>query len=508
MKILSCLTVFVLLVSPAVQTGYAQKIPADYHWGPIDQQKIVNSRDNGFITLSASNGNYQPHTVVKIDSGGQLVYRFEANPEKMFRHFVKDAATYYDRAIVELSNGNAVVWFSAAKDNRCPVELYYYILSPKGELIKATTVPFDKSYKSISNPKLQNMVMLNDEEAILSVEHGPSCKDIFKNSPMNKSVLFNLTTGDIRPLPELDGFEVINCVSEKGYVYLLVLPLRFYRNDAGVKDYRDVRQYQLWKLNSVYEKQTSRAYNDLYSFAIIPRMELEANGLKLFYCRQLYSEVEFGFKVMDKETLLQRRVSVYKSKLFESGPYTESGDYFLTGSTVISDATGDNMILFSLEPWKHPNKSSKNVYAAVVMDGVLRNDAKILATDQKYSFAVSQVNSLGRYLLSAPAGTSQTFIGDLADKPLPEFYANEKEVARLKHKLLKEAIVAPGSLVVLNDIAPEDKYFSNRSVLVGNNFKAGRYLLRYGKGSYTGYLMDADNKELFFYNIKLAYPKK
>jgi hypothetical protein len=508
MKILNSIPFFVLLLSLAITGVKAQKIPADYHWGPIDRQKILNSRDSGFISLAASNGNYQPHTVVKINSGGELVYRFEANPEKMFKHFIKDATTYYDRDIVELSNGNVVVWFSASKDNRCPVELYYYILNPKGELLQAAAVPFDKKYKSISNPKLQNMVMVNDAEAILSVEHGPSCKDIFKNSSMNKSVLFNLSTGDIRPLPELDGFEVINCVAEKGYVYLLVLPLRFYRNDAGVKDYREVRQYQLWKLNSVYEKQASQAYYDLYSGAIIPRMELDATGLRLFYCRQMYNEVEFGFKVMDKETLLQRRVKVYTSKLFEQNAYAVSDDYFLYGSTIISDATGDNMILFSLEPWKHPNKSSLNVYAAVVMDGVLRSGTKILATDQIYSFAVSQVNSQGKYLLSAPASTSLTFMGDLEDHPLPEFYENEKAVASLKEKLLKESIVAPGTQVVLNDIATDDQYFGSKSGLVGNTFKAGRYLLRYGNGSYTGYLMDANNKELFFYNIKLAYPKK
>ena len=104
--------------------------------------------------------------------------------------------------------------------------------------------------------------------------------------------------------------------------------------------------------------------------------------------------------------------------------------------------------------------------------------------------------------------SDRTFIGNVTDEPLPVIYENANAVMKLKEKLVKEKMVAPGSLVVVNDIAPEDKYYSNKSELVGKTFKAGRYLMRYGDGSYTGYLMDASDAEIFFYNIKLSYPKQ
>lgn len=496
-----------LLLCCSAQHLKAQKIPEDYRWGSSDFQKVINSHDDGFITLSASRGNYQKHTVIKINGEGELVYRYEADPEKMFKRFMKNGETWFDRNLFELSNGNVAVWFSAAKDNRCPVDLYYYILNPQGQLLQASTVPFARNYKNIDNPKLDNIVMVNDNEAIISVSHGPSCKEIINNSPMNKTVLYNLSTGDIKPLNELDGHKVMSCVAEKGYVYLLTLPIRFYRNDNGVKEYREMenRQFRLWKMNSNYEVQTSQGYHDLWEGAIIPKMKLEEKNIRLFYCWQTYNEVEFGYKLLDKGSLLQRNVKVYRAKLFEQDPYAEPDKYFMYGSTIISDASGENMILFSLEPWKKGQTDSKNIYAAVVIEGVLRNDSKILALGEQYDLAVSQVNNKGKYLMITPR---HTFIGNFNDEPLPVIYENANAVMKLKEKLVKEKMVAPGSLVVVNDIAPEDKYYSSKSELVGKTFKAGRYLMRYGDASYTGYLMDATGAELFFYNIKLSYPKQ
>lgn len=501
---------FLLLQCFAAQHLKAQKISEDFWWGRTDFQKVINSHDDGFITLSASKGKFQQHNVIKINGEGELVYRYEADPEKMFKRFIKDGETWFDRNLFELSNGNVAVWFSASKDNRCPVDLYYYILNPQGQLLQASTVPFGRNYKNIDNPKLDNIAMVNDNEAIISVSHGPSCKEIFNNSAMNKTVLYNLSTGDIKPLNKLDGHEVMNCVAEKGYVYLLTLPIRFYRNDNGVKEYRERenRQFRLWKLNSNYEVQTSQGYYDLWEGAIIPKMKLEEKNIRLFYCRQMYSEVEFGYKLLDKESLLQRNVKVYTAKLFEHDPYAEPDKYFMYGSTIISDASGENMILFSMEPWKKGETYSKNIYAAVVMDGVLRNDSKILALDQRYSLAVSQINNKGKYLMIASGYSDRTFIGNVTDEPLPVIYENANAVMKLKEKLVKEKMVAPGSLVVVNDITPGDKYYSNKSELVGKTFKAGRYLMRYGDGSYTGYLMDAGDAEIFFYNIKLSYPKQ
>lgn len=495
-----------LFCSFCILTSNAQKLQVDYGWGSLDQQKIINSKDDGFISITSGNGKFPNQTVVKVNSNGELVFRYEAKLQSMFKKFVKDGETWHRVFIFEMSDNNIIVWFSAAKDNHCPSSLYYYILSPEGSLQQASRVPLDRDYKTLEIAQLDNMVMLNDLEVIFSLSFGPTCKDIFINGSKNTTILFNLANGNITYLSRLYGHEVLQGFSEGDYLYVLTKPVRFYRSDDGTKEYRENRFYQLWKLDKKHEVMANPVYYDIQADNPVPKLVSEKGQIRMIYCRRVHSEVEYGYKIIDKILMIQTSHKLYNAKLFADNVYAASENYFLTGSTLISDSTGDNMILFPLEYWSSSRKDKKNVYAQVVKDEVLRNETNIKVIEEKDLFAVSQINRKGKYLMAANYGFYH-FLGDVHANPLPIFHFNEKENALIRQRLYTEHKIEPGTLLVINDISRDDRFYPSKAKLIGNKVKAGDLLVRYGNGMYSGYLVDKAGDKIFMYGVRLAYEK-
>ncbi len=516
LKIYVAILVSLIAVTPLT----AQDFSTDYKWSSLDRLQIVTCRDDGFACLSHSIGGYQNHAVIKFNADGKSVFRYEAEPEKMFGKFIKKGATY-QRKMFELSNGNLIVWFSAAKENRCPIDLYYYILSPAGKLLTAANVPFEK-YKArdIENPALDDVVMVNDNEFVLSVKHGGSCKEIFNNSPINKNFLFNINTGSITALHDLNGHRVVNCIAGNNSIYLLTLPVRFYRNDEGIKTEAYNSRYNLWKFTSSFQKQqhvTLWQYPENNTY--MQRMMLQGDILKVFFCQRAFEDGEFGYQEFDVYSLYTGRKKSYKTQLYPHDVYAAHDKYFLQGSTVITDATGDDMIFFHVEAAKKSGYGDdRTIHAQVVQDGVIRNEKMLRVLEEKRLFAVSQPNSKGTYLMGS-SYTPRNFMGNFFTDPLLVYSydgikldaAERKEQSRnvieaMKTRFVKLPSIPQGTPLLVAEMDKKDFY-----AVAANNTQrtvvAGTYLMRRGDGYYTGYITDENGKSYFVYGARF-FPSK
>lgn len=501
----------------------AQDFSVDYHWRHLDRLQIVTCRDDGFACLNSSVKQYQEHSIIKFNAEGKLVFRYDAVPEKMFKSFMKKGETWR-RKMFELSNGNLIVWFSAAKEGRCPVDLYYYIISPDGKLIKASNVPFE-NYKSreIENPALDNVAMVNDNEFVLSVEHGGSCKEIFNNSATNKNFLFNINNGSIKALDDLDGHHVVNCIAGNSSIYLLTLPIRFYKNDQGTKTVVDDRLYNLWKFSSSFEKQVQASLwqypeNNTY----MEQMKLQGDKLQVFFCQRALETGEYGCQLFDANTLYTGKKKSFITELYPHDVYAAHDKYFLQGSTVITDATGDDMIFFHVEAAKKSGYGDdKTIHAQVVQDGVVRNEKMITVLEEKRLFAVSQPNSKGTYIM-ASSYSPKNFFGNFFTDPLLVYSyegfkfdeaertaERRKAIEAMKTRFVKTASITEGAMLEIAEIDNNDLYSKTSSAAIGKKqmVKAGKYLMRRGDGYYTGYITDDKGKSFFVYGARF-FPGK
>ena len=523
MKVFSLSIYFsVLLGFITVQPLTAQDFSTDYHWPHLDRLQIVTCRDDGFACINSSVKQFQEHSIIKFNAEGKSVFRYDAVPEKMFRSFMKKGETW-KRKMFELGNGNLIVWFSAAKEGRCPVDLYYYIVSPDGKLIKASSVPFENyKLRKVENPALDNVVMVNDNEFVLSVEHGGSCNEIFNNSATDKNFLYNINTGSITALHDLDGHHVVNCITGNNSIYLLTLPVRFYKNDLGVKSEVNDRLYHLWKFSSSFEKkQRSPLWQYPENNTYMEQMKLQGNNLQVYFCQRIIENGEYGYQLFDKETLLTGRKKSFTTKLYPHDIYAAHDKYFLQGSTLITDATGEDMIFFHVEAAKKSGyDDDKTIHAQVVQDGMLRNEKMITVLEEKRTFAVSQPNSKGTYLMAGD-GSPKNFRGNFFTDPLlvysyEGFKFDEVErtaerrqaIEAMKRRFVKKPSIPEGTLLEIAEMDKNDLYSIKKTAQV----EAGKYLMRRGDGFYTGYITDENGKSFFVYGAKFfpgtAFKKK
>lgn len=512
---------FLLAFAFAMQLK-AQDFSVDYNWPHLDRLQIVTCRDDGFACLSSSVRQFQKHSIIKFSAEGKLVFRYDAVPEKMFSSFMKKGETW-NRKIFELGNGNLVVLFSAAKEGRCPVDLYYYIVNPAGKLIKASNVSFN-NYKSseIENPALDNAGMVNDNEFVLSVSHGGSCKEIFNNSATNKNFLFNINTGAVTALHDLDGHRVVNCITGNNSIYLLTLPIRFYKNDQGVKSEVNDRLYHLWKFSNSFEKQQHFSLwqypeNNTY----MEQMKLQGNYLQVFFCQRIIEHGEYGYQLFDKETLITGKKKSFKTELYPHDVYAAHDKYFLQDSKVITDATGEDMIFFHVEAAKKSGYGDdKTIHAQVVQDGMIRNEKMITVLEEKRTFAVSQPNSKGTYIMASD-GSPKNFLGNFYTDPLLVYSyegfkfdeaertaERRKAIESMKKRLVKTPSIPEGTPLEITEMDKKDLYSIKNTVPV----EAGKYLMRRGDGFYTGYVKEENGNTFFVYGAKFfpgtAFKKK
>lgn len=496
----------------------AQDFSVDYWWPHLDRLQIVTCRDDGFACLNSSVQQYQEHSIIKFNAEGKLVFRYVAVPEKMFKKFIKKGETW-NRKMFELSNGNLIVWFSAKKEGRCPVDLYYYIISADGKLLTANNVPFENyKAKEIENPELDNVVMVNDNEFVLSVMHGGSCKEIFNNSATNKSFLFNISNSSIKALHDLDGHRVVNCITGNSSIYLLTLPIRFYKNDQGVKTVVDDRLYNLWKFSSSFEKQQQVSLwqypeNNTY----MEQMKLKGDDLQVFFCQRALENGEYGYQLFDANTLLTGRKKSFSTELYPHDVYAAHDKYFLPGTTIITDAAGEDMILFHVEAAKKSGYGDdKTVHAQVVQDGMIRNEKMITVLEEKRLFAVSQPNSKGTYIM-ASNGSSKNFMGNFFTDPLLVYSyegfkfdeakrtaERRKAIEAMKTRFVKTAAITEGTMLEIAEIDKNDLYAkpSKQAISKMQQVFAGKWLIRRGDGYYTGYVTDAGGRQHFVYGAR------
>lgn len=497
----------------------AQDFSVDYNWPYLDRLQIVTCRDDGFACLNYSLGRWQQkHSIIKFNAEGKSVFQYAADPEKMFKRFIKNGETRF-RKMFELSNGNLVIWFSAAKEGRCPVELYYYIISADGKLLTAVAVPFE-NYKAreIENPDLEDVAMVNDNEFVLSVNHGGSCKEIFNNSPVNKNFLFNMSSGSINALHDLDGHRVVNCITGNTSIYLLTLPIRFYRNDQGSKSEVNDRLYHAWKFSSSFQKQ---GHISLWRYpennTYMEQMKLQGSKLQLFFCQRALEDGEYGYQLYDAETLVEDGRKSFKTVLYPHDIYAAHDKYFMQGSTLITDATGNDMIFFHVEASKKSGYGDdRNVQAQVVQDDMIRNEKMITVLEEKPLFAVSQPNSKGTYIMAA-SYSPKNFLGNFFTDPLLVYSyegfkfdeaqrreERRKAIEGMKTRLVKTSSIAEGTPLVMFALDNNDLYANTSApwATPGSTVQAGKYLMRRGDGYYTGYVKDDKGRSYFVYGAR------